>query len=432
MKQSPWTDPLVRCNIAAFSLWVLYVLLFNLQLDLGFGDCVRSFRFYTVNADYLTERYTTWTSRLLIESLLLPLARNPQLFRIINMVVMAAMPLLVFGLLRTEKNGLHRHLWLVIFLVSLYPIDNMSTAGWRATFVNYYYPAAAGIAALSLRRKKGWQRYLLPVLLLFACNQEQVCFLLTALFGLDLIVNRRQFSGADLLPLLLCLASLIFIVTTPGNSARLYSSALLFEPGYLDHSLLYKAYTGFEETALHYFYNFQPIYLTFAVTLFFSWKRMSGVRGRRLFFPAAIAFVQPLFLLLFGRSDRFHLLAPGHLLSFGLWLQFLLAMALSLGIVWMLYCAFREELKARLALVLFALGFTSKAMLGLSPSIFSSTLRTAIFCDFILIWLTLMLIDEHRFFGLQSDRRPHSAVPVTALLVTVAVHLFTPTIGRLH
>lgn len=428
MKKLSFSNPLFCINLLFFCLWIGYVCWFNWQLDLSFGDCVRYFRFKALNSDYLLHRYNTWTSRLLIESVLLPMAHSENLFRLVNSCVMALMPLLIWQLFPAGK--IRRHLWLTIFLVSLYQINNMSTAGWRATVVNYYFPAAAGLLALRLRGETRPLLYLLLCpLLLFACNQEQSCFILTALFALHLRTENAHRSPLQYLPLLLCILSLFFTLTAPGNDARMFASTVKFEPGYLYYSFLYKAYVGFAETALHYFFNFQPIYLAFALALLFASRRQSEGREQYLLFPAFAVAVQPLALLLFNHSHRHFLLAPADISVPGLWLQFLLAMTLFPGLLYFLFYAFDDPRKGRFAAILFSLGAVSKFMLGLSPSVYNSVLRTAIFCDLVFIILTLMLIDETGFF---KNRRLQSWGPPAALLITVIVYFLNPSLDKLQ
>ncbi|MBM9518495.1 hypothetical protein JWG39_01530 [Desulforhopalus vacuolatus] len=390
--------PLSLTFAAIFFVWAGW---FNYHLDLSFGDSVNYFCKYTATLQFLLERYNTWSSRFFIEALLTSLARHDTLFLVLNTLVMAITPLLLLTLFTTKQ--IRNHAWVVFALISFYPIGDMGTAGWRATMINYYWPLAAGLFALRLCTTPCGLRWIpLCIALIFACNHEQLCFILCTVFTVNAAVklHRRQDARpvewlAALIPLLLCLLSMSVILVSPGNAHRQLISTIEFYPGFLDLPLFYRAFLGFESTCSHYFYAPQQVFLLFAVIFLICALTRWKENHRDILFPLLALLIQPLSQLLPGHTSPEDLITPDTLTSLRLWGHFFFSIVLCLGITRTLFRSFREQTQGLAAAGIFALGMVTRFMLGLSPSIFASSTRTFIFTDFTFILLSLMLISEH-------------------------------------
>ncbi len=400
--------PLSLTFAAIFFVWTGW---FNYHLDLSIGDSVTYFCKQTATLQFLLERYNTWSSRFFIEALLTPLARHDTLFLVLNTLVMAITPLLLLTLFTTKQ--IRNHAWVVFALISFYPIVDMGTAGWRATMINYYWPLAAGLFALRLRTTPFSLRWIpLCIALLFACNHEQLCFILCTVFTVNAAVklHRRQDGpaaewAAALIPLLLCLLSMAVILASPGNTCRQMVSTVEFYPGFLDLPLFYRAFLGFESTCSHYFYAPQRVFLVFAF-LFLICALLRGDENRRdILFPLLALLTQALSQPLLGHTHPQDLITPDTLTSLRLWGQFFFSIVLCLGITRTLFYSFREQAQGLAAAGIFALGMVTRFILGLSPSIFVSSTRTFIFTDFAFIILSLMLIAEHNLLEKKGVER---------------------------
>ena len=115
-------------------------------------------------------------------------------------------------------------------MILIYPIVKMNDAGWAATTVNYMWPLATGLFTLIPIKKiwdnekiKFWQYPLYVVTLIFASNQEQACAILFGtylLFTVLMIIKNKKIHPFMVIQTLIVIASLIFILTCPGNAAR--------------------------------------------------------------------------------------------------------------------------------------------------------------------------------------------------------------------
>lgn len=400
--------PLSLTFAAIFFVWAGW---FNYHLDLSIGDSVNYFCKYTASLQFLLERYNTWSSRLFIEALLTSLARHDTLFLVLNTLVMAITPLLLLTLFTTKQ--IRNHAWVVFALISFYSIVDMGTAGWRATMINYYWPLAAGLFALRLCTTPFGLRWIpLCIALIFACNHEQLCFILCTVFTVNTAVklHHRQNTRpvewlAPLLPLLLCLLSMAFILTAPGNLSRQIKSTIMFNPGFLDLPLFYRAFLGFESTCSHYFYAPHRVFLVFSFIFLICALLRWDENRRDILFPLLALLTQTLSQPLLGHTHPQDLITPDTLTSLRLWGQFFFSIVLCLGITRTLFYSFREQAQGLTAAGIFVLGMVTRFILGLSPSIFISSTRTFIFTDFTFIILSLMLIAEHNLLEKKGVER---------------------------
>lgn len=85
---------------------------------------------------YLTQRYLTWTSRVVSECVLVNVIQCPVLWRIIDFLLFATLPLLLSGLFGGGKTMN----WCAAAAVLIFPFHDMGTAGWITTTVTHFWP----------------------------------------------------------------------------------------------------------------------------------------------------------------------------------------------------------------------------------------------------------------------------------------------------
>ena len=86
--------------------------------------------------EILLHRYRTWSSRLAIEAVLIPIVHCTWLWRILDTVILASIPVLLDKLLDADE----RMRWYIAAFVLLYPFSDMMSAGWISTTTNYLWP----------------------------------------------------------------------------------------------------------------------------------------------------------------------------------------------------------------------------------------------------------------------------------------------------
>ena len=124
----------------------------------------------------------------------------------------------------------NENMTLLIAMIIIYPMMQMNSAGWAATTINYMWPMALGLFSLIPIRKvwdgekiKFWQYPLYVIALLFSANQEQACAILFGtylLFAILMVIKNKKIHPFIVIQNILVIASLIFILTCPGNSVR--------------------------------------------------------------------------------------------------------------------------------------------------------------------------------------------------------------------
>lgn len=148
-------------------------------------------------------------------------------WKVLNIASLMLLAVSISKLL-VEKN-IRKYNWVIMALILVYPLEDMSTAGWAATTINYIWPLSLGLYSLIIVKKIlkneniKWYEYVLSTLaLIYAINVEQMCAILLAIYvpvTLYLILKKRT-NIYMVIQSMICILSLIFILTCPGNAAR--------------------------------------------------------------------------------------------------------------------------------------------------------------------------------------------------------------------
>ena len=113
----------------AFVAAALAAVLWHVILSTNVGDDMVYFKTLLDGnsslGEILAHRYETWSSRMVIEAVLIPLVHCPLLWKILDIVIFTSLPVLLCGLLGVTGRGR----WFVTGLVLLYPFADMASAG---------------------------------------------------------------------------------------------------------------------------------------------------------------------------------------------------------------------------------------------------------------------------------------------------------------
>ena len=254
----------------------------------------------------LISRYFTWTSRILLEITLLPLTHAPMLWRLLN----TAIALLGVGSMARLSGGSYRLVWPAALLFLVLPSSAYNSSGWITMTVNYLWPLSLGLCALLPVRteaaggKVRWYAYALGIpALLFAANHEQLCMALVAIIFIITIYGRRRFGkmpSYTFVCLFVVTASLMFILTCPGNAVRRVSDASYWMPEWEGLSLPQRIEMAWSSTLFYYIMKPEPLFLCLCALVV-----LNGWRKHRRFLmclPGAVALVATLFLGTFGEQ----------------------------------------------------------------------------------------------------------------------------------
>lgn len=364
----------------------------------------------TAYLDFLKLRYDNWTSRLIIETALVNCyAFNFGLWRVLDVVALVVIAeSLVYICVPQKKYAVF------VYAVILFCTDWMSlrSTGWGATTVNYLWPLAASMPAFVIAKKI---RDGLPIskkaivgsllFLIFATNQEQVC---AWLFGLSLsfllyrIVKNRRLTKNDsyiIISVLICAASLVFILTCPENKVRFAVAVDVCFPQYPSLSFFEKVQLGILTIFTYYFTLWRNIVIVpLCVILTFALR----AKNRRLFMAqvALDAFILMNFVLWVLTREKW-LLANNKLPQFaGLSRIAVLcecAVLVIIGVVLLYQIVAASSSKSLGLLNVFFLvaGFCSAFIIAFSPTVYASGDRCYLFLSYTMFFVTFNLMSDY-------------------------------------
>ena len=178
----------------AFVAAALAAVLWHVVLSTNVGDDMVYFKTLLDGnsslGEILAHRYETWSSRMVIEAVLIPLVHCPLLWKILDIVIFTSLPVLLGGLLGVTGRGR----WFVTGLVLLYPFADMASAGWIATTTNYLWPLwgvlVIGMVLKQLRcgrKVPVWEAAAAFLACAYAGSQEQAAVRLLLLLGMEVL-----------------------------------------------------------------------------------------------------------------------------------------------------------------------------------------------------------------------------------------------------
>lgn len=410
---------LSRSSLPVYLVLFLVILVhrFSIQTfygdDLWFASCLdETLPTSTALLHYWRYRYANWSSRLLIETLLIFMSKVPMLWCVLDAFIMVLIVWSVCQLTGTHKRPVYA--WFVSICLLLLPPKLLQSAGWIATTMNYSWPLAFGLFALIpvrnalLEERWTWRCCFLSIpALLYASNHEQLCVVLFGILIAFFIYSRRSQKNASLfvgMHLLVVVISLLFIAICPGNRARFVSETETWFPLFSQLSIIKKAEIGISSTG--YLLIMQPncLFTIFCIFLFLmimyqktdirlcliasfplSAALIWGILAEplRIYFPSVFA--------LRGRLTQFGTINDFRLISFIP--DMILLTAFACIVISLFFCN-ASPLKKLLMIWILILGTGSRVLIGFSPTVWGSDERTALFMYASFIVLAVMVLQE--------------------------------------
>ena len=351
--------------------------------------------------------YYTWSARTLIEAVLCVAEALPTLlWRLADPALIALCAYWgarVLGCERDAKAG-----WALAGLVLSYDWTAMRTAGWVCTTLVFVWPLAAALTAvqpLVTARRGGrvprWAYAPCALLALYAANMEQLMvgllLCLLALLGYDLFTKRRP-AGFLWVLLAACGANALYAATCPGTAARMAGETTSWFIDFGRRTLLENAELGISSGMASIAYGRDVLFFLLCVGLVLCvWARTKCPWARGLSLLNALAV-----LVLGVLGDALCAAAPklaffkSAVTKYGIvhtatawepkrWLSFLTLCFILAACVVCLYLALGHSRRAFFAIAALCAGFSTKAMLGFSPTVWQSGARTGFFlgCAFV-------------------------------------------------
>ena len=266
--------------VAAFFIWAHSFTEANYSDDAWFSTMLDQYNIL----GFLNWRFHTWSSRVILEGILVVLAHSDFIvWRILDTLVCLFLVWAISQIL--DMQDWHAPLWITLSLCLL-PVGILYPAGWIATSANYLWPLTAGMVSLvplvrslrgdtaqvdtSNKQLRILKKIASLLMLVVAANQEQIAAVLFGVYLCHLIgwyvVKRREMAqemnaieyekkpqGYPFLPeLVILLASLVFIVLCPGNTSRNIQEMSSWFPEYPNYSMGERLLMGMLDTVAYF------------------------------------------------------------------------------------------------------------------------------------------------------------------------------------
>ncbi len=415
---------------AIFTLFVLHLLVTifitpNKYDDEWFIDQIASGQSILAFAG---SRYFSWTSRLLLEITECFVLRVSKYLWILIESLMVALAGYSISRLFIKKEERAQNNAMLLFMLLLYPFNSMNGSGWATTTIVYMWPLATCLFALIPIRKiwdgekiKFWEYPLYSLALLFAANQEQTSAILLGtyiLFTIFMIIKNKKIHPYMIVQTVLAIASIVFILTCPGNYVRKSQEAVRLFKDFEMYNLLDKISLGLTSTMGIIIEKRNLVYtilsLMVAVYVWTTYKEktyrvVSIIPILTIAFLGIFQNVTNTIFPYFGSTREFVIeervmLAASNSNSLVNVIPFLLACTnfICLGLSILLIF---KNLKNNMAILVFLVGLASKIILGFSPTVFSSAERSTIFFEFAMIIVTFLIWQEFTKKTEKNDKK---------------------------
>lgn len=359
---------------------------------------------------YLSHRYVYWTSRVVSEFVLVNVIRCPILWRIIDFMMFATLPVLISRILGGGRSAN----WAAAAAVLLFPFHDMGTAGWVTTTVTHFWPFWGIFYIVMLLKKMAAEERIHTAEAVFGVlvavvtgSHEQyavIMAVLLVLYGVYLWLQKRKPGNLPVLvPLMLVnVISLAVIALCPGNAER-NKVSIADLPIYGEFGFGEKLYLGL--------LSIERVFIANADIVFFIvisvWTVL--VCGKTKDFKKTLISALPLFIL-FGQtvlrtaypglSGLF--VMPGQILEWSwsdlsTWIPIVYLAVTVASMIYALYQLFGENLYEYICLlILLGCGFGAGMILGFMATIYVSGERVYAPLYGILMMVTLLAVNRQK------------------------------------
>ncbi|MCI6189760.1 MAG: DUF6056 family protein [Clostridium sp.] len=383
----------------------VHISLKQLADDIWFRDIISNKSLIS----YITMRYNTWTSRLIIETCLTSiLSIGFWLWKIMDVIIIDILYISFSKLFNREKNIYVN--WAIALLIILYNFKEMSSAGWAATTLNYIWPLSLGLFSLICFKKLYYNEhiriieYILYFLsLLYATNQEQMCIILlgvSLIFTFYYIFTKNKKLIIPLIFTIFCIGSLVFIFTTPGNNLRKIQEIKTWFSGYGLLTFTDKVIISITSTIGEYLFSLNKIFILFMIILLFA-IYLKYKKTWLMIFPSIPIGVYLLSNILPWLKDKkikvgiLYDFIPINNMNFDkieAYIPFIICVLIILSLLVSIYLIFGNTKDSLFCMFILTIGILSRMAMVFSPTLYASGGRTFIFLDFSMIIVIIMII----------------------------------------
>lgn len=396
--------------------------------------------------DYIDWRYHTWSSRLIIETLMIGILNlDVWVWRLLNVSIVLLICYSISRIFILENK--RRNNWVIVGLFCLYPFTQLTSAGWVATTMNYLWPLGLGLFSMIPIAKyvrnqtiNKIEMFVYTSALIIACNVEQMAAILTVVYFIFLIyiLYIKNNCRYLLFQFIIAISSLIFILTCPGNAVRKSAETITWFPDYEMLDIIDKLRIGVFSTLTH-FLNYPNLVITLfaSILAILVWIKMDRKLIYRL--VGLIPLLACIFLGWIPYLINYFLDFNNKYYSFieklitytydttninSYIMMFILILSFLSFIVCIIFI-FKDSQKLWIILLTLGAGFVSRVVIAFSPTIYVSGDRPSIYLYFSIIITLLLLINE--LYTVLSKRYK---LLFNIILISLGYYMFLNTISQ--
>lgn len=420
-------------------LIIMVILLVLLHAKMGvFGDDIPNMNRLKDNEiiPILKNLYNVWSSRTIIDFMgLIMISVDFYIFKIFNCAICIGIPF-IMAYLTCPNNP---NYWVASGLFFMYPFNHMSSAGWVATSVVYLWPLFFLLLAMIPLRKKidnqpiSLFTYIIGTIsLIVASNMEQTSLIILGIliaFNIYMFICHTR-SYYFNFALVINIISIIYILSSPGNNARLNSEIINWMVDFRMWTFADKLYMGSITTLNHFIFSVNHIFLLFSILIFslvchkksdISFRLLSLVPLASTFLERYFNSILPVKLIYFINGKlEYAAISSEYLINLqnasllATYIPIIISGFVLISIIISVFIIFGNSYCTIITYLILVLGFASRVIMGFSPTLFASNVRTYIYMYFAILFIMLMMFNELKKIN-----------NTTYILITVILFIFS-------
>ncbi|WP_455797622.1 DUF6056 family protein [Clostridium butyricum] len=388
-----------------FLILLFGMLLIHLIIRLNYGDDLyfKDVLSHQNLIEWLRERYMTWSSRLIIEAVMVSLLTF--YLKIWNIIDVLIILLLGVSIAKVFTSYNKKTNWIIVCMIFIYPFLDMSSAGWAATTINYLWPLSFGIYSFVIIKKiynnksiKKYEYILSVLAVLFAANQEQMCAILLPIYAVITVLfmikkKNTVFIGIQTV---LVFFNIIFIFTCPGNEVRKISEIKKWFCDYNMLSFIDRVQLGYSSSIGKIIFQGNIIFVMLClVILVCIFNKYKSKILRVISLIPLVSSVYCSFNSNFASSiTRYGIVNFENYDSLTPYILIIYIGILCLCVLISIYFCCKDKVKACMLICIIIIGTASRMAIGFSPTIWASSDRTFLFMYFSFIIVAISIFDE--------------------------------------
>ncbi len=353
------------------------------------------------------KRYSTWTSRFLIDLTNFVFISLPSfIWKVIDIVVLA----FCYKVLAKLSN----HYIGMALLICAYPFQHMASAGWVASTINYVWPFTAALVAFYILYKKKNEKNIIYaciyiLLMIFASFSEIMC-VLNIITLLACIYFSKKYDDCSfnirwiILSIIISVGGLINTIICVGNKQRIPYEIKTHMPEYNILSWFDKIRICTVSTLQHFTSLPNILFLTFSLLLLIlGWENSKKIYEKVInVIPLllSIALSAYYFVVNVLINRNFHYVFTDIILKKGTknyyfnYVLFILALIYFVSVIWNILIVYGNSKKRIIMILILLGGLISRFILIASPTMLASGPRMYFVLYMSIIWICANMIKK--------------------------------------